>query len=73
MSSDATDDRETEAPREREAPEGQLSCPFCDSTDVVKDSDFGPEISKSQHYCNFCETPFERIKFGESRRPETGR
>ncbi|WP_435064398.1 PaaD-like zinc ribbon domain-containing protein [Halobaculum sp. EA56] len=50
-----------------------LSCPFCDSTDVVKDSDFGPEISKSQYYCRGCETPFERIKFGESRRPETGR
>jgi transposase-like protein len=53
--------------------ENDLSCPFCDSTDVVKDSNFGPEISKSQYYCNDCETPFERIKFGESRRPGTGR
>ena len=50
-----------------------VSCPVCDSADVVKDNDFGPEISKSQYYCNGCGTPFDRIKFGESRRPETGR
>lgn len=60
-------------PGDEGSPDGVVSCPFCDSTDVVKDNDFGPEISKSQYYCNRCETPFERIKFGESRRPETGR
>lgn len=50
-----------------------LECPFCASTDVIKDSDFGPEISKSQYYCEGCETPFERIKFGEAKQPDTGR
>ncbi|UIP01495.1 hypothetical protein Hbl1158_15270 (plasmid) [Halobaculum sp. CBA1158] len=56
-----------------DASEDGPACPFCDSTDVVRDSGFGPEISKEQYYCNSCETPFERIKFGESKRPETGR
>ncbi|WP_425498450.1 hypothetical protein [Natrinema soli] len=50
-----------------------VSCPFCGSSRVVKDSDFGPEISKSQYYCQDCESPFERIKWGESRRPDTRR
>jgi transposase-like protein len=51
----------------------EVSCPFCGSTDVEKDHAFGPEISKSQYYCNDCETPFERIKWGEPDRPDTGR
>lgn len=50
-----------------------LSCPYCESTNVVKDNQFGPEISKSQHFCNSCETPFERIKFGDGKKPDTGR
>lgn len=54
-------------------PAADVSCPFCGSTDVVRDSGFGPEISKSQYYCNSCETPFERIKWGDPERPETGR
>lgn len=62
----------TERPAD-ERPADTLSCPFCDSTDVVKEYEFGPEISKSQYYCNSCETPFERIKFGEAKRPDTGR
>lgn len=54
-------------------PDEDVSCPFCGSSDVVKDSDFGPEVSKSQYYCNACGTPFERIKWGDARRPDTGR
>lgn len=50
-----------------------VACPFCDSADVEKEMDFGQEISKSQYYCNACETPFERIKWGDDRRVDTGR
>lgn len=58
---------------EDDRPGEDVSCPFCGSSDVVKDSDFGPEVSKSQYYCNSCETPFERIKWGDPERPDTGR
>lgn len=58
---------------EDDRPEKDVSCPFCSSSDVVKDSEFGPEISKSQYYCNDCETPFERMKLGDPDRPDTGR
>jgi transposase-like protein len=62
----------TSTDRDRDGDEG-VTCPFCESTAVTKDSEFGPEISKSQYYCTHCETPFERIKWGESKRPDTGR
>lgn len=54
-------------------PAQDVECPFCGTTDVVKDSEFGPEISKSQYFCTACQSPFERIRLGESRRPDTGR
>lgn len=50
-----------------------VACPFCGSGDVVREMAFGQEISKSQYYCRACETPFERIKWGDDRRPDTGR
>lgn len=56
-----------------EGPERDVSCPFCGASNVTRDSSFGPEISKSQYYCNDCETPFERIKLGDPERPDTGR
>lgn len=61
----------TRPPADRAA--ADVHCPFCGSPDVVKDSSFGPEISKSQYFCEACETPFERIKWGDRARPDTGR
>lgn len=45
------------------------TCPFCESTDTERESRFGSEISKEQHYCNGCNTVFERIKYDGERAP----
>ncbi|SDX82805.1 PaaD-like zinc ribbon domain-containing protein [Halopenitus persicus] len=50
--------------------EPTVRCPFCESTDVEQESQFGSEISKSQYYCNGCHTVFERIKY-DGKRPDT--
>ncbi|SFS90616.1 PaaD-like zinc ribbon domain-containing protein [Halostagnicola kamekurae] len=47
-------------------------CPFCGSEDTERESAFGSEISKTQYYCNGCNTMFERIKY-DGANPETGR
>lgn len=48
------------------------TCPFCESEDTEKHSEFGSEVSKQQYYCNGCNTVFERVKF-DGDLPETGR
>lgn len=63
-SSDPSDDAERTDPI--------VECPFCGTTDVEKESDFGSEISKEKYYCNGCRTVFERIKY-DGRQPDTGR
>lgn len=50
----------------------EVVCPFCESTDTEQESAFGSEISKTQYYCNDCNTVFERIKF-DGENPDTGR
>lgn len=50
----------------------QPACPFCESTDVTRESAFGSEISKSKYYCHDCRTVFERLKY-DGKRPDTGR
>ncbi|MGQ4555370.1 PaaD-like zinc ribbon domain-containing protein [Halobellus sp. GM3] len=50
----------------------EAACPFCGSTDTELESTFGTEISKSQYYCNGCQTVFERIKY-DGAMPDTGR
>lgn len=47
-------------------------CPFCDSENTEQESAFGSEISKTQYYCNGCNTVFERIKY-DGENPDTGR
>lgn len=53
-------------------PEPEPACPFCGSTDTDRHSRFGSEVSKSQYYCNGCNTIFERIKY-DGDLPDTGR
>lgn len=48
------------------------ACPFCDSTDVDRESTFGSEISTIKYYCRRCQTPFERVKY-DGDQPDTGR
>lgn len=39
-----------------------MRCPFCDSTEVVMDSAFGPTQCRSLYYCRGCRQPFEALK-----------
>jgi hypothetical protein len=40
-------------------------CPFCDSTNTRKESDFGTTLAYAQYYCNDCRTMFEWLKWEE--------
>jgi ring-1,2-phenylacetyl-CoA epoxidase subunit PaaD len=47
------------------APPGQadaVTCPMCQSPNVVQDSLFGPTQCRSLYYCRACRQPFEAIK-----------
>lgn len=37
-------------------------CPYCDSTDTVRESAFGPTPCRDIRYCNTCQQPFEAFK-----------
>jgi ring-1,2-phenylacetyl-CoA epoxidase subunit PaaD len=39
-----------------------VRCPWCDSTQVVMDSAFGPTQCRSLFYCRGCRQPFEALK-----------
>jgi ring-1,2-phenylacetyl-CoA epoxidase subunit PaaD len=40
----------------------QATCPFCDNTQTVMKSLFGPTQCRSLHYCDNCKQAFERFK-----------
>ncbi len=44
------------------APDGEVSCPLCDSARVTMDNAFGPTQCRSLYYCRDCRQPFEAIK-----------
>ncbi len=41
---------------------GRLICPWCDSDDVEKVSEYGPHLMVFQYICLSCHSPFEVIK-----------
>ena len=43
-------------------PPEEVSCPFCDGTNVAMDSAFGPALCRSLFYCRSCRQPFEAFK-----------
>ncbi len=43
-------------------PAETVPCPFCDSTETVVESLFGPTLCRSIHYCNKCLQSFEHFK-----------
>jgi hypothetical protein len=49
-----------EAPEEIK--EWRLSCPWCDSDDVEKVSEYGPHLMVYFYICRSCHSPFEAIK-----------
>lgn len=40
----------------------KIACPFCNSENTVKKSEFGSTACKSLFYCNNCHQPFEHFK-----------
>ncbi len=42
-----------------------VCCPFCESTNTRKESDFGTTLAYSQFYCHDCRTMFEWLKWEE--------
>lgn len=42
--------------------EGRLACPWCDSGDVEKVSEYGPHLMVYSYICRSCNSPFEVIK-----------
>lgn len=43
-------------------PQRQLSCPFCDSKNTIKKSEFAATACKALYFCNSCQQPFEHFK-----------
>jgi hypothetical protein len=41
------------------------ACPFCGSTDTVKEADFATSLMVNRHHCNHCRSFFEAIKWGD--------
>ncbi len=39
-----------------------LTCPFCGSQQTVVESDFGPTLCRTIHFCQACRNPFEGFK-----------
>ncbi len=40
----------------------QVFCPWCDSADVEKVSEYGPHLMVYSFICRSCHSPFEVIK-----------
>ncbi|MCP4359126.1 MAG: hypothetical protein GY796_14015 [Chloroflexi bacterium] len=45
---------------------GQITCPYCNSTDNELFSLFGQTLIGSQYYCNNCHTVFESVRWKET-------
>lgn len=44
------------------SPEQAVMCPWCGSSDTVREGLFGPAACRSIHYCRTCRNPFEALK-----------
>jgi hypothetical protein len=40
----------------------RLNCPWCDSDDIEKVSEYGPHLMVYSYICRSCHSPFEVIK-----------
>jgi hypothetical protein len=43
-----------------------VRCPFCESTNTRKESDFGTTLAYAQFYCIDCRTVFEWLKWEDN-------
>lgn len=39
-----------------------VPCPYCGSTDTIREAEFGPTLCRDIRYCNTCRNPFEGFK-----------
>ncbi len=37
-------------------------CPYCGSSDTVREHPKGPSLCRSMHFCRACEQPFEKFE-----------
>nr|WP_317987388.1 1,2-phenylacetyl-CoA epoxidase subunit PaaE [Haloprofundus halobius] len=44
-----------------DGPETGVECPYCESTNTVRDHPKGPGLCRSMHYCEDCDQPFEQF------------
>jgi len=51
-----------ETPGEIGTEERRLICPWCDSGEVEKVSEYGPHLMVYSYICRGCNSPFEVIK-----------
>jgi transposase-like protein len=51
-----------ETPGEAGAEERRVICPWCDSDEVEKVSEYGPHLMVYSYICRSCNSPFEVIK-----------
>lgn len=57
------DPQHSKRPQATPATVSTVHCPFCDSTNTRKDSDFGTTLAYAQFYCGDCRTMFEWLKW----------
>jgi hypothetical protein len=43
-------------------PTAGAECPYCGSTDTVRDHPKGPALCRSMQYCENCQQPFEKFE-----------
>lgn len=43
-------------------PPDEEACPYCNSKNVILQSEFGPTKCRMIYYCNDCKNPFEKIR-----------
>ena len=43
-------------------PQAPAICPFCGSDETALESDFGPTLCRTIHFCRACRNPFEAFK-----------
>ena len=51
-----------ETPGEAAAEERRVICPWCDSDEVEKVSEYGPHLMVYSYICRSCNSPFEVVK-----------
>lgn len=63
MSTNTPPPQHNKSPNATTVSPSPVRCPFCDSTNTRKESDFGTTLAYAQFYCADCRTVFEWLKW----------